>query len=59
MMSIEFVDAPKRYRFVPAEDITVYELALIISTVAARIHPSVFEALPDEVKRHFKEEDDV
>jgi len=46
----------KRSTFVPKSDITPYELALLLATIAPGMRTDAVEKLPAEVRRHFVEE---
>lgn len=48
---------PKQYNYEPHEDITAYELALILPVFSANhLHVSMMiEGLPPEARRHFRE----
>lgn len=46
---------PIGVRLEPKEDITAYELALLLQFMHASIYRSTFDALPPGVKRHLVE----
>lgn len=59
LSSVEQARIPTAYRFVPKIDITAYELAMaaIVTTTSTQYLPVVkpwYDAMPDNVKRHFE-----
>jgi hypothetical protein len=57
LMMSAFLKSFKRYKYIPKEDITTYELAQIIPTLITRDFYTIelqINSLPDNCKRHFE-----
>jgi hypothetical protein len=51
------IHTPKTYLWDPKPDITAYELALCLpAAYATTFHHHYYNQLPDEAKRHWKEQ---
>jgi len=51
----KFIPAPTRYMYNPLQDITTYELALIVPVIIHSHISGIVSKLPPEAKRHFRE----